>query len=173
MSRHTNIESLIRLVGEKQLDVTKAQITDIVRDMPDNELHSAVRKVNGLSAVFGDATKTEFILRLKLLRKQKDENSIVTSVGKITFATRNNYSYDEEKINAYLEKKKIDEDSIYDITYVVATQNPKVLADLLDKGYISAVKRINSNELAELIESGHPSLANCVTNNKTEYITGL
>ena len=77
MSRHTNIESLIRLVGEKQLDVTKAQITDIVRDMPDNELHSAVRKVNGLSAVFGDATKTEFILRLKLLRKQKDENSIV------------------------------------------------------------------------------------------------
>lgn len=163
--------ALTKFIPEELIAMKKSEIVAVVKATDSDTLHETYSKMAVFMTMFTDALKEEFIKRAKEFKKR--EETFETTGGKIVMATRNNYKFDEEKIQKFLAEKGIAEEEIYDVSYMVETKDPKVLADLLKKGAIS--KKLGKIRPAdyEALGAKYPKLLSFVTNEPTEYLKGL
>ncbi len=161
---------LVKIIPAQSLELRKAQIDSIVKRTESNELHTVFTKAKGFFVLLEDSVKAEMTKRAKEL-KQRDE-SLITDVGKITYVERNNYKFDETKIVEFMSKKGIREEELYDISYTLNTNNAKILAQLLEKGIVAKVRKINVSKYeTKAVEES--KLLDFVENNVTEFVKGL
>lgn len=160
------VKTLALIVPEKDLDIQKKRLSDVVKTTETNELHRMFAKLNGFMAMLTDLVKTEFI------KRASKKGKVVSEIGEITVHTRNNYTYDDEKIRAFLEEKDLSLSQIFDKGYVVITQNPKTIEMLIDKGVIAETLKVNTKKFDECLEQ-FPKLESYRENNPTVYLKGL
>lgn len=158
--------NIITIIPKQQLEATQKQVTDIVKATDNNMLHDSFVRMRGFFEMFQTAVKDEFI------KRTQKEGKIHTDVGDIQYIERANFTFNEDKISAFLKKKKIADERIYKLDFKIATKNPKVLSKLLDEGHIVETKKIDTKLYDELSKE-YPELLKFVENNPTGYIKGL
>jgi hypothetical protein len=162
---------LVAFVPPEMLEAKKKEITALVKDSDSETLHTTFTKMRGFFALFEEAVKEAFVSRAK--EAKKTEEYVETSVGRITLNTRHNYTYDEDKVRAFLKRHRISEDRLYDSSFTIEAKDPKILAKLIDQGVISKkMGKIRAADYEELARQ-FPELLEFVTDNPTEYVKGL
>ena len=161
------VKTLSLIVPEKDLDIQKKQLSDVVKTTETNELHRMFAKLNGFMAMLTDLVKIEFIKRA-----QKKAGKVVSEIGEITVHTRNNYTYNDEKIKDFLESKDLALGHVFDTEYVVITRNAKTIETLLEKGVIAESLKVNNKKFEAVLED-FSKLDEFRYNNPTTYLKGL
>jgi hypothetical protein len=155
------------------LKVTKTQMKQIIKKTDDNDLHVAYLRMKELADMFMSMTKEEFISRVKKFKK-KTGNQFVTELGKLIVASRSNFkltvSLDEFK--SWLKKEKISDEEVFSYSYVLVTQNQKVLDSLVEKGHAVKKESVDWKKI-ENVAKVNKDILDFVENNPTEYIKGL
>lgn len=160
-------KNLALIIPAAQLQVTQKQIVDIVKKTETEELHQKYTQMVGFTDMFVTATKDELIERAK-----ENNNKLSTSLGTISLQTRENVTPDENKILKFLKSKKLSEELAFDFDYEVVTKNATILADLLEKGYITQTSKFNKSKFKKLAEK-YPQLLKMIDLKETEYLKGL
>jgi len=166
----TTVKNLAVLLPKEQLEISKSDLTKVVKATESNELHINYTKVKGFMDLFISIVKEEFIKRSKKLKKKGER--LTTDVGVISYAERHNYVFDSEAIAKFIKKHKIPEDSVYDYGYKLVTKNAKILSSLKDKGIITMEEKISAKKIEKLAEK-YPSILKYVKDDVTEYVRGL
>lgn len=169
-----NMSKLPTIVNDlATLKVTKTQMKQIIKKTSDDELHVVYLRMKELADLFMGLTKQEFISRVKKYKK-KTGQQFITELGKLIVAVRNNFKLkiSTSDFKDWLKKEKVAEEEVFDYTYVLVTQNKKVLDNLIEKGYATKKETINWKGV-ERIAKVKKDILDFVDNNPTEYVKGL
>lgn len=135
------------LVPKANFQLAVKDVTAMIKATPTNTLHLFVAQVKELANMIYSLSKEEFIKRIQ---SQVDSKSIDTDVGKVTLVTKRNYVIDKEAITTFLDKNKIDRSECFSFSYKVVSKNQSVLADLIKKGIIVKIEKVDNKKVFEL-----------------------
>lgn len=161
-----------QFIPDIQLQVKKRQISDVIKHTPTEELHHRFKYFKEFYTLVETTVKEEVFARMRKYFTSSGERTLTTKVGKIQLVRKNNYSFQENNIIKFLQKKKIPLEQVFDTDYVVLTTDKNILRQLVDKKYIKKTMNVNTEKFSAVMDK-YPELSEYVDVETTEYIRGL
>lgn len=164
------MNKLAKIIPIEQFELTKKQISEVVKSSETEELHVTYKKMKGFLDIFEKELKASFLERAKTAKENGGRLS--TSVGDLIPVEKSNWTFNTEKILKFAEDNGIADGEIFDVQYEIVTKNPKILDDLLKKGIITKIYKTSVGRWNAITRT-FPKLLKFAENKPTEYIKGL
>lgn len=148
--------------------INDKEIKTVIKKASFDDLHSTYTQMATMFQLVDESMRDEIIKRLSRMKDQQVE----TQLGYLKLKERSNYDFDIDGIDNFFKNKKVDISDLYKIDYNVVTTNKKAIKIMLDKGWITEAKKVNTEVFAKLL-SKYKSLRKFVEQKVTTYITGL